>query len=134
MNKSNNQSQIRIFCQIAYYIFCCSCKQILCDCCQEFRGRFLGIRGLIHKTHLRKFLSFCKISDFKLTYLKCIFNQSFHFMSAIVIEAWQKRVKIEIFCNKIECILFQKISKTYVKCVSELCEWGPCPSEQAELV
>ena len=44
--------------------------------------------GLIHNAHLRKFLSFCKILDINITYLKCILNYFFDFMSAIVIEAW----------------------------------------------
>ena len=29
-------------------------------------------RGLIHNAHLRKILSFCKILNFNITYLKCI--------------------------------------------------------------
>ena len=43
-------------------------------------------------------------------------------MSAIVIEAWHLKVKIVILFNEIECISYEKISKTYVKCVSEVCE------------
>ena len=46
------------------------------------------------------------LQNFKLqnNILKMYFNQYFQFLSAIVIEAWQKRVTIVIFCNKIESI------------------------------
>ena len=32
-------------------------------------------RGLIHNAHLRKFRSFCKISDIKITSFNCLFDQ-----------------------------------------------------------
>ena len=89
---------------------------------KNYSTRILGVRGLIHNAHLRKFLSFCKILDFKITYLKCIFNLCFDFMSANAIKVWQQWVKIVILNIKIECILQEKISKTWIKCVSELCE------------
>jgi hypothetical protein len=37
---------------------------------------------------------------------------------------WPSKVKTIILYHKIVCIIQEKIFKTYVKNVSEICEWG----------
>jgi hypothetical protein len=79
-------------------------------------------RCLIHNAHSGKIKIFCKILDLKITHLKKNFGNIFCLISAFVIQTWHSKVKIVTLFFKILPISLEKISKTYVRKASELCE------------
>jgi hypothetical protein len=79
-------------------------------------------RGLIQNAHLGKIPSFCKISDLKITHLEINFHQHFCVKLTILIQVWHSKIKTILSLYKIVGIKKEKISKTYIKNGSELCE------------
>jgi hypothetical protein len=57
-----------------------------------------------------------------MTHLKKNFDKYFCLVAAIVIQGWQSKVKTMTLLNKIVCISQEKITKSYVRNASELCE------------
>jgi hypothetical protein len=117
------------------YLFFKNESLILCDCrgalCKEgkkfietLKCFFLDVwksRCLIHNALIGKILSFCRISDLKITHLEIIFNKLFCLILNILIQTGHSEIKNYYISSQ---FLLEKISKSYVKNTSELYESG----------